>query len=244
MWTSCTRHVRVVRHVDVNLRQRTERRRRHGRSAPPSAARAARASCSPSITFSDLPLVEIATATSPARPSAFDLPREDPVEPVVVGHARQRAGVGGQRDRRHAGAIPLEPSDQLRREVLRVRRTPAVAERQHLAAGRVGRRSTASAARTTADRSSERTCWCSAMVASSAASTTCVASRASSRRITPSPRSRAASRLRDELLLRDLQRLVGLHRRVDLHRVVLAQRDSPPSRRASGCAAGRDGRRS
>ena len=47
----------------------------------------------------------------------------------------------------------------------------------------------------------------------------------------------------DELLCRELQRLVCLHRHLDLHRVVAPHRVSLPSRPASGCAAGPGGRR-
>ena len=123
---------RLVRHVDVDLRQRAERaavaaRQRHGAQPAAPAPRAALRSRWPTS-----PLVEIATATSPARPSASTCRAKIRVEAVVVGHARQHARVGRQRHRRHARPVPLEPPDQLRGEVLGVGGAATVAEHQHL----------------------------------------------------------------------------------------------------------------
>ena len=78
-----------------------------------------------------------------------DLPREHGVVPEVVGDRRQHRRVRRQRHHRQRPArSPLEPPDQLRREMLRVRRAAAVAEHEHLPARRRAPRRIAAAART------------------------------------------------------------------------------------------------
>ena len=85
-------------------------------------------------TFGDFPLVLMPIATSPGLAERLDLPREHAIEPVVVADRRQRARVRRQRERRPRLAFLLVAADQLRGEVLRVRRAAAVAEHQHRAA--------------------------------------------------------------------------------------------------------------
>ena len=104
-WTSWTRGGRLGRHVDVN-------RRRPRPTAPPSrpvsaivrSAAPRAASSAASDVRPIAPLVLMPSATSPAPAERLDLPREHPVEPVVVGDARQHARVGRQRDRRQRRA--------------------------------------------------------------------------------------------------------------------------------------------
>ena len=62
------------------------------------------------------------------RAKRLDLPREDALEPVVVGHRRHQARVGRQCQRRHRASFPLIPAHELGHEVLGVGGTAAVAE--------------------------------------------------------------------------------------------------------------------
>ncbi len=120
-----------------------------GQRDRPQPARA-RGLAAPSSTFGDSPLVEIAERHVARPPERFDLPREHPVEPVVVGDGssacscrssarsppapRARAGTGR----------PAPPRDAARRRRCRRCRTPApcrpLARRREDRRGRLGDR--------------------------------------------------------------------------------------------------------
>ena len=85
-------------------------------------------------TLAELPLVDIASSTSPGRAERLDLLGEDDVVAVVVADRGEDRGVDGQRDRRQARPLALEAADELGREMLRVGGRAAVAAGQHLAA--------------------------------------------------------------------------------------------------------------
>ena len=131
--TSCTRAVDVRRHVDVNRRRASRPRRRPCRSARSSAGPARAPPRAPATTLGDAPLVLMPSATSPGRPSASICRANTRSYAVVVADARQHARIGGQRDRRQRRALALKSSDELGRDVLRVRGAAAVAEQQQLA---------------------------------------------------------------------------------------------------------------
>ena len=84
-------------------------------------------------TLAELPLVVMATSTSPATPSAH-LARENAVEIVVVGDGRPDGGVGGERNRTQFGTLTLEASHKFHWfECMRIAYRSAVAADQHLA---------------------------------------------------------------------------------------------------------------
>ncbi len=85
-------------------------------------------------TLADPPLVLIASTASPGLAERLDLPREHPIERVVVGDAGQHAGVGRQRDGGQRGALALKAAHQLGGHVLRVGGAAAIAEDEQLAA--------------------------------------------------------------------------------------------------------------
>jgi len=68
-------------------------------------------------------------------PKRLELPNEDPLERKVVGHARDDARVGRQRDGRQPLALGLEPADEFRRHVLGIGSAAAVAKYQQLSSG-------------------------------------------------------------------------------------------------------------
>ena len=126
----------LVRHVHVDIRDAARTRRRRGRSARRYPCPRASRPRSALQHVGDRPLVEIPSATSPRRPalrSAARTPartrsRSRRCVSTLVSVVSARAG--------RPGAIPLEPADQLRGQVLRVGRAAAVAEHQQLPARR------------------------------------------------------------------------------------------------------------
>ena len=83
----------------------------------------------------------------------LELAGEDVVERAVVRDRGEQRAVGGQRDRREAGAVDEVAADELGREVLALRRAAAVAEPEDRAAGAQGLAIIRSATRSTSGTS-------------------------------------------------------------------------------------------
>src|SRR5439155_13356988 len=68
----------------------------------------------------------------------FDLPGEHLLISVVVADRGHDTRIGGERHRSERAPLALEPSDELRDEMLRVRGAAAVAKREQLSARQDG----------------------------------------------------------------------------------------------------------
>jgi hypothetical protein len=68
------------------------------------------------------------------RAQCLHLAGKDAVVAIIVADRRQHGAVGGERNRRQAGAVVVETGDQLARPVLRIRGAAPVAAEQELAA--------------------------------------------------------------------------------------------------------------
>ena len=97
-----------------------------------------RAACAARSTLAERPEVEIATSTSPLRPSAAQLALEHLVERVVVGDAGQRRAVGRQRQRGQRAPIVDEAPGEFRRQVLAVGGRAAIAAKHQFPAAAQG----------------------------------------------------------------------------------------------------------
>ena len=60
----------------------------------------------------------------------LDLPRENPIESRIVADTRQHRRIRGQSEGSQGASIPLEPIDELRRQMLSIRGAPAVSTEQ------------------------------------------------------------------------------------------------------------------
>ena len=127
----------LVRHADVDVGFAQHARASCRRRVPVSATTVISRSCAASIaasTLAELPLVDSASSTSPAWPSARTCLEKMRLVVVVVGDRGEDRGVGGERDRRQLGPLALEAADELGGEMLGIGSRAAVAAGQHLAA--------------------------------------------------------------------------------------------------------------
>jgi hypothetical protein len=63
----------------------------------------------------------------------LNLPRKDPLEPIVISSRSQHGWIRRQRQRRKPGPLSSQPNHKLRRKMQRVRRTASITEQHELA---------------------------------------------------------------------------------------------------------------